>query len=307
MFGKLFESITTITGSKRTDAQMEARRISRRCTIAFNISGEAAFATMASQADEIEKVLDDPKFEPVYTAIEKLKTLGNELQYIESSKGLREQISDAYRAGTRMKASGNNGSSDSDWREIVRLVLIAGDSEHKLWSDDEVLAAKSRFGIKGPPSYEALIHHLGKEKVELACEELIKERIAGIQFKNELQGNKSPCHECGGTDDLTFHAFALARVLKKERDWKLSGAAAVISAVTLPSLGIGYLRGPESSQSANVLRMRLVLCHSCVNKRMEKGKLGSTENNCSLHPWWVRAHEAGFDKFIPESEMNTWQ
>jgi len=309
MLKKLFESLTTLTGSKRTDARYEAGRISRRCTIAYNISRDDAFAKLVSEADHIRNLVEDPNFDQVSIVVDKLKAMGKELQYLEAAQGLRDRISNAYLAGNAesMKTPRSNESNDTEWREIVRFVLIAGDREHKLWSDGEVLAAKSRFGLKEVPSYDALCLRFGKEKVDLARQELIQERVAWLQFQDDLKGNKSPCHECGAAANLTFYDFGLARLLKEERDWKMSGAAVAISALTLPTLGMGYLRGPDSTQSANVLRMRLVLCKFCVAKRPKGWEYGSNENECSLHPCWVRAHEAGFDKFIPGSEISAWQ
>ena len=310
MLRKLFDSITTVTGSKRTDVLMDVRAISRRATIAYNINGEEAFATIFTQADQLHKVLEDEKFDQISTAIEKLKAMWKELKYLEAAHGLSDRISNAFVAGTEDTASRTAktlGSNDSEWKEAIRSALIAGDREHKLWSDSEVLAARSRFGIKGVPSFDALYLHFGKEKVDLACQELIQERVAWLQFQDELLGNNSPCHECSIATDLTYHNFGLARVLKNERDWKLPRASAALSALTLPTLGVGFLRGPETTRSANVLRMRLVLCKSCASKRLERGKLGSSENNFSLHPLWVKAHEAGFDEFISDSQINAWR
>jgi hypothetical protein len=309
MLRKLFESLTTATGSKLGDARYEASRLSLRATIAYSIGHDDEFAKLGSQAEQIRKLLENPNFDQLSIVIDKLKAMGKELKYLEAAQGLTDQISNACRAGSTdsMKIARNSESTDTEWREMLRFVLIAGDSDHKFWSADEVLAAKGRFGLKGVPSYDALSSHFGKEQVDRACQEIIEERVAWLQFHDELQGNKSPCHECGAAADLTFHDFGLARLLKKERDWKMAGAAVALSVLTVPTLGMGYLRGPDSTQSANVLRMRLVLCKSCGDKRPKGWKYGSNEKECSLHPWWVKAHDAGFDKFIPGSEISAWR
>jgi hypothetical protein len=197
---------------------------------------------------------------------------------------------------------------DPQWNDMLREVLIATDTEHKLWSEQEVSRARNGLARHGGiPSLTALYHHFGKEPLDRAMEEFVRERVAWLQFQAALQGTDSPCFDCGATTDLTYHQFGLARITKTERDWKSVGISAAISAATLPLLGAGALYGPSKTQTANILRMRLVFCKSCVDKR--RGFFGGFTANaehCSSHPLWKQVQEAGFTKFLNEFELKSW-
>jgi hypothetical protein len=198
--------------------------------------------------------------------------------------------------------------TDPQWRETLRGVLIASDTDYKFWSEQEVTRARNGFTRHGGvPSLAALHHNFGKEPLDRVMENLLRERVAWLQFQAALQGTGSPCVDCGTTVDLTYHEFGLARITKTERDWKSVGISAAISAATLPLLGAGALYGPGKTQTANILRMRLVLCKSCVDKcRGFFGGFTANADHCSKHPLWKQTQEAGFTKFLNEFELKSW-
>jgi hypothetical protein len=209
----------------------------------------------------------------------------------------------------------DNDRGLKDPMEFLRQVLIANDTEYKLWPEQEVrIARNGLIRLGGIPPPEVLHKHFGKEPFDEAMAELVRQREqelkegrARVQFRDALRGTDSPCVACGATTDLTHHEFGLARITKTERDWKSVGISAAISAATLPLLGAGALYGPGKSQTANVLRMNLVLCKSCVDKR--RGFLGGylpKAGDCSSHPLWKQLQEAGFTKFLDEYELRKW-
>ncbi len=191
--------------------------------------------------------------------------------------------------------------NDPNWREMLRHVLIASDSENKFWSPQEVARSKAGFAKQGEmPTLDVLYQHFGEEALDRAFSEMMKERHAENKFNQAAQGIDSPCHECGATSNLTYHEFGLARILKKS--WTASLVSAAASAATLPLLGAGALLG--SSKTANILRFKLVLCQDCVKRRKNIfGAFVADADDCNLHPLWQQAREADFTKFIGGYEL----
>ena len=198
--------------------------------------------------------------------------------------------------------------ADPEVREMLRLVLIASDTQYRLWPEEEVVRARKGFArYGGVPTFAALYHNFGKEPLDRAMEEIGRERVAWLQFQDALQGTRSPCFDCGATSDLTYHEFGVARITKSERDWKSVGFSVAVSAATIPLLGAGAILGPGKSQTADILRMRLVLCKSCVDKR--RGFFGGftvNADHCSIHPLWKQVQETGFIKFLSEYDLKSW-
>lgn len=314
---KLFESITTLTGSKRGDAEFEARSIAHRSTIGHNLSGDESFAKLATLAIEIDELLSDHERttdSQVSSIVDRLKPMRGQLHILEARHDLKDRISKACLArNTGALDAGktvNVGvtAEESEWRNMIRMVLVASDKKNKLWPDAEVLAAQALFGLNGVPSYDALSLRFGEAILDQTMQELIQERVGWLQFQAALQGSNDPCHICGATTKLTYHDFGLLRLLSKETDWKLSAASAAMSALTIPTMGFGLVRGPDSTRTANILRMRLVLCESCLEGRQGySAKLKLTVADCSRHPLWSKAHDAGFDTFVEGLDLDGWR
>lgn len=316
MLKRLFESITTLTGSKRSDAQFDANSIANRSIIGRNLTNDELFTSPATLAVEIYDLLKSPQHiadDQMSSIIDKLKSIRDELNILEARFGVANRVSEACLAlntgaldvGSGI-ANGDATSEEVDWRKMIRMVLAARDTGNKLWADAEVLAAQSLFGLNGVPSYEFLCLRFGESKVEKTLQELINERVAWLQFQAVLQGNNAPCHICGIAAKLSYHEFGLLRLLSKERDWTMTAASVAISGLTLPFLGYGQVRGPDATKKGNILRMRLVVCESCLKKRqISTSKL--TIADYSKHPFWSEAHNAGFDTFIEGSDLSAWR
>ncbi len=206
-------------------------------------------------------------------------------------------------------ADDSRDPSTSEWQAALKHFAIAHDTEHKLWPDWQVKQSQNAFARQGgTPSYDALCAHFGKDKLDTALQGIIQERRAWLKFETELQGTESPCHVCGLTSALDYYDFGLARIISEERDWKSVGISGALSAVTLPLLGAGALYGPGKNTKGYLLRMRLVICKSCVNK--QKNFLGifyAGEQRCAAHPLWKELHDVGFTKFVSTGDLRNWQ
>lgn len=101
MLKKLLEAFVSVSGSHRTDVRYESRRIARRCTIGFELSGDQAFRSLGTRSLLIHQAAEDPnavKQDQLSSTIELLKAMASELQQLEASSGLRDRITEAYRA-----------------------------------------------------------------------------------------------------------------------------------------------------------------------------------------------------------------
>ena len=98
---KIFTDLFSgISASARNDARVEARRICRRCAIAFELCGEETFRRLGARALAIrDSVADAAKCsDRQFKAVKKtLDELGGELAQLEIFHGLREKISDIHR------------------------------------------------------------------------------------------------------------------------------------------------------------------------------------------------------------------
>ncbi len=193
--------------------------------------------------------------------------------------------------------------------EALRLALIADDKKHEFWSEAEVQGARSKFmRLRGSiPSLTELEAHYG-ERLFSMIDTILQERVNWLLLNAALQGTHDPCHVCKATDSLTYHPFGLSRVLSKQRNWKGTAVSAAVSAISLPLVGAGALYGPSTEKTAQIMRMRLVLCQSCLNER--KGLLGgflAKSKHAKCHPLWDSLNEAGYELFIDAHDLeNKW-
>jgi hypothetical protein len=207
-----------------------------------------------------------------------------------------------------METQDSDDNEKNRW-EALRLAVIADDTEYNYWPAEEVNQTRNTFlRLRGSvPSLAALQAHYGDHLASMV-QKIVADRVAWLQLQVELQGTNSPCHSCGNLSDLSYHHFGLARILKKERDWTGSLISVAASAVTLPLLGTGALYGSETSKTASIMRMRLVLCKNCLEQH--KGLFGGfkvTSRYAQIHPLWNKLNEAGFTEFINAYDLaNKW-
>ena len=199
--------------------------------------------------------------------------------------------------------------TNPEYYEAIKLVLIASDTEYKLWPQAEVEQVRRTFMARRGQvlTLEDAAQQFDVEKLNEVLQRMVSEQHDSIQFSNALQSVGSPCHACGSTEQLNTYDFGLAKIIKQERDWSSTGISAAVSAVTIPLLGTGALYGPSKTKTAQILRMKLMLCRSCIEKR--KGIFGGfklVEEHCRLHLVWSKCQGAGFTKFIGPSELSGW-
>ena len=97
------EFFTSVLGSKLADAKYESGAISRRASMGYQVSGDATFNEIAVKAEKISTLLSSAlgvTDSQLPSMIHSLKTLRADLDILEASLGLREEISAACQART---------------------------------------------------------------------------------------------------------------------------------------------------------------------------------------------------------------
>jgi hypothetical protein len=199
--------------------------------------------------------------------------------------------------------------TDGDYPEAIKLCLIASDTDYQVWGKEEVEKVRRTFVQRqgAVPTLQFLADRFDNDKLTLVLDHFVQEKRAQIDLNRRLQAIGDPCHGCGNTENLTDFEFGIARNQKQERDWKSTGISAAVSAVTIPLLGFGAFYGPSKTSTAQLLRLQLKLCPTCINSR--KGFFGgfaATEGNCALHPMWNELQSDGFKKFVGTNELKSW-
>ncbi len=120
-----------------------------------------------------------------------------------------------------------------------------------------------------------------------------EEEISGIRKLSSVDTKPYECHSCGRTQGLMGYEFGLAKVLSSERDWTMTAASVVVSAISMPLVGLGMLELPGKRNRVRALRLRLVLCESC-----RVGQL-----NYRTHPWWHSAQRLGYNTLLSEQDL----
>ncbi len=199
--------------------------------------------------------------------------------------------------------------TEGEYPSAIRLVLIASDDEYCFWSREEVEKVRRTFMQRrgSVPTLQDLAARFDTEKLAALLQRLVQEKQSSDKLLRKLQATDDPCHDCGSTEALASFNFGLTRNQEPARDWSSTRISAAASAITLPLLGIGAVYGPGKSSTAELLRLQLKLCPSCVNAR--KGFFGgfsAKESDCANHPMWQELHGAGFTKFIGTDELKSW-
>lgn len=104
----------------------------------------------------------------------------------------------------------------------------------------------------------------------------------------------SQCHNCG-RDAVHGWDFGLGKPLRS-RTWSGTAASVVVSAVTIPLIGVGAFQLPGKRTTMSVLRLRLLLCDTCARR----GGIGY-----SVHPLWGEAMQQGFTEFLNADELKS--
>jgi hypothetical protein len=131
----------------------------------------------------------------------------------------------------------------------------------------------------------------------LSSRDLENPEVQGLIRLSKISQKPGECHSCGKRENLTSFQFGLAKPLSTERDWRMTAASVLVSAVSVPLVGFGVLQLPGKKTNMRVMRLRLVLCRVCWTAR--KGY--------ALHPWWAIAQESGYTVFITAEELSTLQ
>jgi hypothetical protein len=191
MLKKLFESVLSpFVIPQREQAGIEARKIACLSIIGYHLSGDESFAKLAILGTEIREFLDGQQNttdDELSSLVVNLKSMRGKLDFLQDQHGLRERIGKAYFAlssgALEFKKSNPDGSvsDEPEHHRIIRLAVIASDTENKLWPEAEVMAAQCAFGLNGVPTYETLCNNFGKTAIDLSFQKLQQERIAMLE------------------------------------------------------------------------------------------------------------------------------
>ena len=195
-----------------------------------------------------------------------------------------------------------SGMSDEKAHFLLTCTLAASDAENTQWPADNVKFARSMLtrangAIHSP---EQIAAEIGEDRVDRLLPLILEKR----KWENALKGHRSPCHYCGGTNELMQYDFALMRVESTKLKIGETIASAAIAAATFPLLGAGVLRLPSSSTLGAALHLRLVVCNTCRKKHGNVlGLFILNEQRASQHPLWQTLQDHGFTKFLPKERM----
>jgi len=107
------------------------------------------------------------------------------------------------------------------------------------------------------------------------------------------------CHACGRRDNLHGWDFGLGKPISTKRAWGETVRSVAVSAVTLPLIGAGGVQLPGKKTCLRVLRLRLILCDSCIREQ--------TNYTFHVHPWWEPARRLGYTEFLSADDMERLQ
>ena len=108
--------------------------------------------------------------------------------------------------------------TNPEYYEAIKLVLIASDTEYKLWPQAEVEQVRRTFMARRGQvlTLEDAAQQFDVEKLNEVLQRMVSEQHDSIQFSNALQSVGSPCHACGSTEQLNTYDFGLAKIIKQE-------------------------------------------------------------------------------------------
>ncbi len=218
--------------------------------------------------------------------------------------------------GEKVKHSHRSRTPTSDQKPpldltLIRTTLIAQDENNRLWSTQDVVGTRAWLlkHHKKISTLGELNEKFGRGVVHAEIERIIQERqkyLAAIGKIMEIDTASTECHICGSTHKTVRRDFGLAEVLADEREWIETAVSIVISAIALPTLGIGAVRFPGRTRRFRFLTLHLILCHSCMQEKttplLWNTKL--TAGDYALHPAWQLAQELGFTKILTHKDLS---
>lgn len=189
-------------------------------------------------------------------------------------------------------------------KDIVFLeaILTANDVAYELWYQREVEVTRqmylNRLGFI--PTIEESMDKVGFK----LANQLIPVIIERKKFENLLKGKNSPCHFCGGRNNLKKWSFALA--LPKSAEYSLTETIAAgslaITALAFPLLGEAFIRIP--GQTFKGFELHMVICEECRNKNANfLGMFFPKEKYKFYHPFYDELYNAGFTKYISKGDF----
>jgi len=117
--------------------------------------------------------------------------------------------------------------------------------------------------------------------------------IRGLRVLARTDSKSCECHVCGTREGLRYYRFGLARVMSVKRVWSETAASVVMSAISVPLVGVGMLRLPGKRTSVRALRLTLVLCEAC----------DVSQPDYTAHPWYSAAQRLGYTALLSECDL----
>ena len=220
----------------------------------------------------------------------------NSLYCSSCGRGIQSPV-DSHRLGTDPKPLPDVN--------LVRFTVIANDREHRLWNSEDVEDSRRWLEThhKQIPSLGMLRASFDEEAVEEEIKSFVDQRIRYLETVKELvqiDQHSLKCHKCGASNPARY-PFGLAKIIIDKRTWSETIASVALSAVTLPTIGIGRFSFPGRKRQARILRFQLLLCSPCASFYSYFFKL--REEAYSLHPCWEPARRLGFNDFLTDKEL----
>lgn len=100
------------------------------------------------------------------------------------------------------------------------------------------------------------------------------------------------CLICGAEDSLVLIDFGLAKT-KTRRNWSDTVSSVVVSAVSLPLVGLGLIRLPGKTTQTSMFTLRFTACVKCASQNIDY----------SFHPWFPILFDYGYNQFISPQEL----
>lgn len=194
--------------------------------------------------------------------------------------------------------------NQSDEFALLKTILAAHDVEFTYWPQKTVEWAQAYLKNKLGRliSIEEFAIKIGVDKTEQFTSEILQWRV----FDAQLKGYRQPCQYCGRSADLVSLDFGMMSVSSEKLEVGKSLMSTAISALTLPTLGVGAISLPGKSKTGALLHMKLIICRPCMKKEGNFfGVFMINEKRASKHPLWNDLFNAGFTRYVSKEEFST--
>jgi hypothetical protein len=105
----------------------------------------------------------------------------------------------------------------------------------------------------------------------------------------------SKCQICFSSTELFLIEFGLGK-FQASRRWDRVFGSALISAVSLPLCGLGFIALPTKKTNLEIVRLKLVLCSRCWTSQRNL--------DFRAHPWFQPLWNSGYHQFIPPEKLD---